>query len=120
MEYVVDKVARLSLWNHWNTPPGLSAWVADDVIIDDHRYIFVWDKTEQEAEILSVRPELSIRYRWSEEDDDNSYFEFKIQTVELTGSTSLQITDFAEPGEMSDSINLWDTQVEELKRTLGI
>ncbi len=120
IEYVFDKVSRRSLWNHLTTPPGLSAWFADDVIIDDNRYIFVWDKTEQEAEILSVRPELSIRYRWSEEDDDNSYFEFKIQTVELTGSTSLQITDFAEPGEMSDSINLWDTQVEELKRTLGI
>ena len=32
----------------------------------------------------------------------------------------LQITDFAEQDEKKDSIDLWDTQVEELKRTLGI
>ena len=57
IEYVFDKVSRRSLWNHLTTPPGLSAWFADDVIIDDNRYIFVWDKTEQEAVILSVRPE---------------------------------------------------------------
>ena len=49
-----------------------------------------------------------------------AYFEFQIHTHELTGSTSLQITDFAEPDEKRDSIDLWDTQVEELKRTLGI
>ena len=58
--------------------------------------------------------------RWTDEEDDTAYFEFQIHTHELTGSTSLQITDFAEPDEKRDSIDLWDTQVEELKRTLGI
>jgi hypothetical protein len=45
---------------------------------------------------------------------------FQIFTHELTGSTSLQITDFAEANEKHDSIDLWDTQIETLKRTLGI
>lgn len=124
IEYVFDKVSRRSLWNHLTTPPGLSSWFADDVIIDENRYVFVWDKTQQEAEIIAMKPELSIRYKWSDEkelnSEGNTYFEFMINTVELTGSTSLQITDFAEPDDMSDSINLWDTQIEELKRTLGI
>ena len=53
-------------------------------------------------------------------EDENAYFEFQIHSHELTGSTSLQITDFAEQDEKKDSIDLWDTQVEELKRTLGI
>ena len=122
IEYVFDKVSRRSLWNHLTTPPGLSSWFADDVIIDDNHYVFVWNKTQQEAEILSMKPELSIRYRWTEEDEweKETYVEFKINTVELTGGTSLQITDFADPDDMTDSINLWDTQIEELKRTLGI
>ena len=55
-----------------------------------------------------------------DEEDENAYFEFQIHSHELTGSTSLQITDFAEQDEKKDSIDLWDTQVEELKRTLGI
>lgn len=120
IEYIFDKVSRRSLWNHLTTPPGLSAWFADDVTINDNTYVFKWNRDEQEAEVLSVKPEISIRYRWTDEEEDNVYFEFLIHTVELTGATALEITDFAEPDEKKDSINLWDTQVYELKRTLGI
>lgn len=120
IEYVFDKVSLRSLWNHLTTPPGLSAWFADDVIINDNIYTFKWNRDEQDAEVLSVKPEISIRYHWTEDEDPYAYFEFQIYTHELTGSTSLQITDFAEPDEKRDSIDLWDTQVEALKRTLGI
>ena len=120
IEYIFDKVSRRSLWNHLTTPPGLSAWFADDVTINDNTYFFKWNRDEQEAEVLSVKPEISIRYRWTDEEEDNVYFEFLIHTVELTGATALEITDFAEPDEKKDSINLWDSQVYELKRTLGI
>lgn len=120
IEYILNNVSRRSLWNHLTTPPGLSAWFADDVVIDDTRYTFKWNKDEQEAEILLVKPELSIRYRWEDEEDENVYFEFIIHTVELTGATALEITDFAEPSEKKDAISLWDSQVEVLKRTLGI
>ena len=120
IEYIFDKVSRRSLWNYLTTPPGLSAWFADDVTINDNTYVFKWNRDEQEAEVLSVKPEISIRYRWTDEEEDNVYFEFLIHTVELTGATALEITDFAEPDEKKDSINLWDSQVYELKRTLGI
>lgn len=120
IEYIFDKVSRRSLWNHLTTPPGLSAWFADDVTINDNTYVFKWNRDEQEAEVLSVKPEISIRYRWTDEEEDNVYSEFLIHTVELTGATALEITDFAEPDEKKDSINLWDSQVYELKRTLGI
>ena len=120
IEYIFDKVSRRSLWNHLTTPPGLSAWFADDVTINDNTYVFKWNRDEQEAEVLSVKPEISIRYRWTDEEEDNVYFEFLIHTVDLTGATALEITDFAEPDEKKDSINLWDSQVYELKRTLGI
>lgn len=120
IEYIFDKVSRRSLWNHLTTPPGLSSWFADDVLIDDKVYTFCWNKDEQQAEVVDLKPEISIRYRWTDEDSEHAYFEFIIHTVELTGATALEITDFAEPGEKKDSIDLWDTQVEELKRTLGI
>lgn len=99
IEYIFDKVSRRSLWNHLTTPPGLSAWFADDVIINGSIYVFKWNKAEQEAEVLSIKPEMSIRYRWMDEEDENAYFEFQIHSHELTGSTSLQITDFAEQDE---------------------
>ena len=112
IEYIFDKVSRRSLWNHLTTALGLSAWFADEVII--------WSKEAQEATVIDSKPENFIRYRWVDEEDENAYFEFIIHTIELTGSTALEITDFSEPGEKKDSINLWDSQVEDLKRTLGI
>ncbi|GHT34701.1 hypothetical protein FACS189414_0880 [Bacteroidia bacterium] len=118
IEYVLDTVSRRSLWNHITTPPGLSSWFANEVIINSNRYVFKWDKEEQEAELMQMKPETSVRYRWAE--DEEAYFEFMIHTIELTGSIALEITDFAEPDEKQESIELWDTQVDVLKRTLGI
>ena len=120
IEYIFDKVSRRSLWNHLTTALGLSAWFADEVIINDNLYTFKWSKEAQEATVIDSKPENFIRYRWVDEEDESAYFEFIIHTIELTGSTALEITDFSEPGEKKDSINLWDSQVEDLKRTLGI
>ncbi|MDR1645280.1 MAG: hypothetical protein LBS05_05600 [Tannerellaceae bacterium] len=120
IEYILDTVSRRSLWNHITTPPGLSSWFAGQVEISNNTYLFKWNKESQEAEVLLVKPEISIRYRWLDDEDDFTYFEFIIHTIELTGSIALEITDFAEPDEKQDAIELWDTQVEVLKRTLGI
>jgi hypothetical protein len=39
---------------------------------------------------------------------------------ELTSDLALLITDFAEDDEKEDSISLWDSQIADLKRLLGI
>ena len=119
IEYVFDKVSRRSLWNHLTSPPGLSSWFADDVNVEGDKYVFMWNKTKENAKVVFMKPETCVRYKW-EEDEDSVYFEFRIHIIELTGSVALEITDFAEPSEKSDSISLWDTQVDELKRTLGV
>ena len=49
IEYIFDKVSRRSLWNHLTTALGLSAWFADEVIINDNLYTFKWSKEAQEA-----------------------------------------------------------------------
>lgn len=98
IEYIFDKVSRRSLWNHLTTALGLSAWFADEVIINDNLYTFKWRKEAQEAIVIDSKPENFIRYRWVDEEDENAYFEFIIHTIELTGSTALEITDFSEPG----------------------
>ena len=119
IEYVFDKVSKRSLWNNLTTPPGLSSWFADNVDIDGDTYIFSWDKTQEKAKVLAMKPDLWVRYKW-EYEVESVYFEFRIHTVELTGAVALEITDYAEPSEKRDSINLWDSQVEVLKRTLGV
>ena len=120
VEYIFDKVSIRSLWNHLTTAAGLSSWFADEVDIQQNIYTFSWDKTQEKAEIIAIKPEVKVRYRWLSEEDNRYYFEFIIHTIELTDSKSLEITDFATPDEKADSIALWDSQVEVLKRTLGI
>lgn len=119
IEYVFDKVSRNSLWNHLTTVTGLSAWFAEKVEIEGNIYNFQWNKTLEQAEVLEQKQSISIRYRWVD-DEAPYYFQFFIQELELTGATVLEITDFAEAEEKADAINLWNTQIEALKRTLGI
>ncbi|MDR1455274.1 MAG: hypothetical protein LBJ01_06455 [Tannerella sp.] len=120
IEYVFNKVSNHSLWNHLSTPMGLSSWFADEVRFDRERCTFVWNRSEEEAETVFIRPEAAIRFHWLQDEERHSYFEFAIHDIELTGATSLEITDFAEPDETADAIALWDSQVEGLKRSLGI
>lgn len=119
IEFVFDKVSKRSLWNHLTTPPGLSSWFADDVNVEGEIYQFFWDKTQENAEIIYMKPEVCVRYKW-EDEEDNAYFEFRIHTLELTGAVALEVTDFAEASEKTDAIALWESQVYELKRTLGV
>ena len=120
IEYIFDKVSNHSLWNHLTTPRGLSSWFADDVNIHSHTYTFTWRKIQEQAALIKLQPEDFIRFHWIEDEDPWTYCEFMIHNIELTGGTALEITDFATPDEKSDAIDLWDTQVAVLRRTLGI
>ena len=60
-----------------------------------------------------------VRFKWVDDDED-SYFEFKIRKDELTGEVALVITDFAEDDEKEEAVDLWDTQIAELKHALGL
>ena len=64
IEYVFDKVSKRSLWNHLTTPPGLSSWFADDVNVDGDKYVFMWNKTQENANVIQMKPDTFVRYRW--------------------------------------------------------
>ena len=120
IEYVLNQVSHRSLWNHLTTTAGLSSWFADKVTISENTYTFYWNKEGQKATVISIQPDTSIRFQWEEDKGEPYYFEFSVHFLELTASTSLEITDFADIDEKADAIELWDSQVDLLKRTLGI
>ncbi|MDR1119756.1 MAG: hypothetical protein LBM08_02430 [Dysgonamonadaceae bacterium] len=119
LEYVFNKISKNILWNYLTAPSGLSEWFADEVSVDEDRYFFTWAKNTQEAKKTGIANLSFIRFKWLDEDAD-IYFEFKINTTEVTGSIVLEITDFIDPDEREESINLWESQVKVLKRSLGI
>jgi uncharacterized protein YndB with AHSA1/START domain len=119
LEYVFDKISKNSLWNYLTTPSGLSEWFADNVAVDGNTYFFTWNKSTQEARKAVMVYQSHIRFKWTD-DAPNVFFEFRIQTVELTGAIALEITDFVEPEEKAETVNLWESQIKALRRILGI
>lgn len=119
LEYVVNTTVKV-LYPRLTTPSGLSDWFADNVDINGDIYTFYWEGSEQKARVLFKRRDKAIRFRWEEDEGEDVYFEFKIRIDELTNGIALIITDFAEEDEMNDSKDLWDKQIERLRRNLGI
>jgi uncharacterized protein YndB with AHSA1/START domain len=122
MEYMLNGASKNILWSTISTPSGLETWFADKVNSDDKTVEFVWGKTESRtAEIVNMRAYSFIRFHWTDEEDENqhTYFEIKMNQNELTNDIVLEVTDFAEPGEEDDIRELWDSQVDQLRRTCG-
>lgn len=122
IEFVMGNASQNSLWRMIGQPDGLSEWFADSVVIDENgtNYTFTWSKSDNIAELQNLKPLSVIRFRWTDEDDELAYFEFALHKLDLSGEMALEITDFADPDEKGDSISLWEQQVNEMKRRLGV
>ena len=108
------------LFNRLSTAGGLNEWFADNVTVQGKTYTFEWSGTAQKAEMINRKDLRYVRFHWLDDEDDKAYFEFKLNIDELTGDIALIVTDFAEPDEVEDAKELWDTQVSGLKHILGL
>ena len=120
LEYTLNCSPKV-LFSWLSTPEGLEEWFADKVVVDKDLFTFTWDETESKARLSALKENKFVRFEWlGKEDEETNYFEFKIMVQELTSDVALIITDFADPEEKEDAVFLWDTQIGDLKRILGI
>ena len=122
LEYTFNTSPNI-LFSRLSTPEGLSEWFADNVNLRRDKFTFIWEGTEQEASVIQKKNNKYIRFHWEDEEEDVNeeyYFEFRIDTDELTGDVALIITDFADEDERDDAVDLWDSQISELKHALGL
>lgn len=115
-EYLI-KCSPKVLFNRLSTASGLAEWFADDVHVRGKQYTFVWEGSEQVAEMTLRKQNRLVRFNWV--DDPGSYFEFKISQVELTGDVALIVADHCEEDETEGTEELWNAQVADLKHILG-
>jgi uncharacterized protein YndB with AHSA1/START domain len=109
------------LFSRLSTPEGLGEWFAEQVNVEGDLFSFYWNSSESKARLSALKENKLVRFEWiGEENDEENYFEFRINVEELTSELALLITDFAEADEKEDSIDLWDSQINDLKRILGI
>ena len=118
LEYMLNTSPAI-LYNRLSSPSGLTEWFADNVTVDGKIYTFIWKGFEQRAEQTLRKENKMVRYQWIDEDEGNPWFEFQIHVDELTGDVALIIIDHVDPAETSDTIDLWNRQIEVLKRGLG-
>ena len=100
-----------------STPSGLSEWFADNVNSRGEDFTFLWNDSEEEAKLLSLKADKTIRFQWKE--DQDSFFQFEIVVDEITKDVSLLVTDFAEEDEIEESQMLWNNLIADLKQVLG-
>lgn len=123
IKYVLEEPIRTStgiLYEMISTPSGLSEWFCDDVNVKSNSFIFIWDGSEEKAEIVRKKNNEYIRFKWEEDEDEKSYFELRIKIDDLTKDIALVITDFSDTEEDVEEDELvWHSQIEDLKRILG-
>jgi len=121
IEQLLNATSRNIIWSTISTPIGLESWFADRIKVTDKTFTFIWGKTEiREAEIIAIRANSFIRFHWLDDDDEKTYFELKMNYNELTGDYVLEITDFADPEELDDQKELWNSQIDALRRSSGM
>lgn len=118
MEFPIHASPHM-LYQYFGSPSGLSEWFADNVNSRGEIYTFIWNGSEEQAKVLQERPDEKIKFKWLNDGEDKTFFEFRIEVDEITKDVSLIVTDFAEEDEVEDVRMFWENQIDELKRTIG-
>ena len=120
LEYTLNCSPKV-LFSRLSTPEGLGEWFAEKVNVDGDLFTFFWNNSESKARLSALKENKLARFEWIGIDtEESNYFEFRINIDELTGDLALLISDFSEEEEREDAISLWDSQIADLKRLLGI
>ena len=121
MEYMLKGGSSSIVWSIISTPSGLETRFADKVTSSDKIFTFRWGKTEsRQAEVVGIRTNSYIRFHWMDDEERKSYFELKVNYNELTEDLMLEVIDFAYPDEIEDVKDLWESDIEKLKRVSGL
>lgn len=107
------------LFQYISTPDALGEWFADNVNSRGKKFTFIWDDSEEVAERIAQKTDVFVKFKWEEDEDEGTYFEFRIQVDALTKDVSLIVTDFADNGEIEEIKMFWENQIAELKHTIG-
>lgn len=118
MEFI-SKASPAILYKFLTTPSCLVRWFCDSVDIDDDQYTFSWDGSEEVAVLVEDYEEERLRFKWEDADSDDEFLEFKMYKSPITGETILEIIDYADEGEEQETRDLWETQIDTLKREAG-
>jgi uncharacterized protein YndB with AHSA1/START domain len=118
LEYLI-RTSDHVLFNCISTPSGLEEWFADKVNIHGDVFTFIWEGEEREAQLVSLKKDQFVKFHWTDEGKEKTFFEMRIKIDDMTGEVALIVTDFCDSDEEDETRMLWDSSVENLRRTIG-
>lgn len=107
------------LYEMISTPSGFSKWFCDDVNVRGEEFTFLWGNEQQTAVIVGHKQGELMRFHWTDDDDEGSFFELRIRVDAITNEVALLVTDHAWPAEVPAARQLWESQIAHLLRVLG-
>ena len=127
IEYPLATKSPAIIWEQISSAHGLERWFADHVSEEDGIFTFTWGEpwTEQDirkAHVVEAVKFERFRLKWDYEDeeDDDSYWEMRIEKSDLTHNLNLMITDFADDDDVDGLKILWESCLDQLHRASGL
>lgn len=102
-----------------SSPSGFAEWYCTDVNVRGDQYTFIWPDEQEETTLIGRKLGEVIRFHRNNDDDEASYFEFRVRIDAMTNEVALIVTDHAWPAEIEETRNLWSSQIASLMRVLG-
>lgn len=107
------------LYRFMTSPSTLIRWFCDEVDITADVYTFVWEGSEEVANLIDDIEDERLRFKWADAEDEEEYLEYRMRKSPVTGETVLEITDYCDEDEVSDTRQLWEAQMKQLKQETG-
>ena len=117
-EYIF-RASPTILYKFLITPDGLIRWFCDEVHIQGDTFLFGWEGSEEEVELIEDVEDELLRFHREDADEETEYYEYALSRSPVTGETILIITDYCDDDEVTDQIQLWDTLMERLRSVTG-
>lgn len=118
MEFEVRSAPNV-LFDLISTPSGFSEWYCDDVDVRGDQYTFKWGGDEEATTMIGRKAPEVIRFHRNDDQDEASFYEFRIRIDAMTNEVALIVTDHAWPNEVEETRSLWASQIASLLRVLG-
>ena len=126
IEYPLTTESPNIIWDIISSAHGLERWLADHVAEEEGVFTFTWGEpwTQQDirrAQLIEYVKYDHIRLQWDEDADEEEelYWEMRIEKSDLTGHLNLLITDFADDDVDGLKI-LWESNLDRLHRASGL
>ena len=118
MEFIF-RASPAILYTFITTPSCLVRWFCDEVDINGEMYSFFWEGNPEEAELIEDIEDERLRFKWLDADDEDEFLEISFERSPVTGETIVRLIDFCDEDEVDDSKQLWESQMENLRRETG-